>query len=180
MPRRRRTRTPSYRRTIILQRLVAVSALVAVASGMVALDATAENAASSATAETPTLPAAASSEDRLEVDRELAAATRGSATELAEAVEARLALTAQEPRVVPRGSVWDRLARCEASGNWHINTGNGFYGGLQFTLSSWRWVGGTGYPHEHPREVQIRKAERLLARQGWSAWPSCSRTLGLR
>jgi LysM repeat protein len=79
-----------------------------------------------------------------------------------------------------RADAWDRLARCESGGNWAISSGNGFYGGLQFSLSSWREVGGTGYPHEHSRAVQIAMAERLLARRGWTAWPSCSRRLGLR
>ncbi|GAB2691764.1 ubiquitin-like domain-containing protein [Thalassiella azotivora] len=81
---------------------------------------------------------------------------------------------------VPDGSVWDRLAQCESGGNWQINTGNGYYGGLQFSASSWRAVGGTGLPHEHSREVQIQMGERLQARQGWGAWPSCSAKLGLR
>lgn len=80
----------------------------------------------------------------------------------------------------PSGSVWDRLAACESGGDWHINTGNGHYGGLQFTLQSWRGVGGTGYPHEHTREEQIARAEQLLAVQGWGAWPGCARQLGLR
>lgn len=78
------------------------------------------------------------------------------------------------------GSVWDRLAQCESGGNWAINTGNGFYGGLQFTLSSWRGVGGSGYPNEASRVEQIQRAEALLARQGWGAWPACSSKLGLR
>lgn len=77
-------------------------------------------------------------------------------------------------------SVWDDLARCESGGNWSINTGNGFYGGLQFTLQSWRAVGGSGYPHQHSRAEQINRGERLQAIQGWGAWPSCSRQLGLR
>lgn len=79
----------------------------------------------------------------------------------------------------PRG-VWDDLAKCESSGNWSINTGNGYYGGLQFTLSSWRAVGGTGYPHENSRAEQIKRAEMLLEIQGWRAWPTCSSRLGLR
>lgn len=79
-----------------------------------------------------------------------------------------------------RNAVWDRLAQCESGGNWSINTGNGYYGGLQFSLSSWRWVGGSGYPHHHSRDEQIRRAEMLLERQGWGAWPACSRKLGLR
>lgn len=80
-------------------------------------------------------------------------------------------------------TVWDELRRCEApdwAGGWSANTGNGFYGGLQFTLRSWRWVGGSGYPHQHPRETQIAMGERLLDLQGWGAWPACSRKLGLR
>jgi hypothetical protein len=76
--------------------------------------------------------------------------------------------------------VWDRLAKCESGGNWSINTGNGYYGGLQFSLSSWRAVGGSGYPHHHSKLEQIRRGERLQALQGWGAWPSCSRQLGLR
>jgi hypothetical protein len=78
------------------------------------------------------------------------------------------------------GTVWDRLAQCEASGNWSINTGNGFSGGLQFTPSTWRAFGGTGRAHQASREQQIVVAERVLAKQGWGAWPACSRKLGLR
>lgn len=82
--------------------------------------------------------------------------------------------------VVASGSVWDRLAQCEAGGNWHINTGNGYYGGLQFSLGSWQGVGGSGLPSDASREEQIARGEMLLARQGWGAWPSCSAKLGLR
>jgi hypothetical protein len=77
-------------------------------------------------------------------------------------------------------SIWDRLAGCESGGNWVINTGNGFYGGLQFTLSSWRAVGGSGYPNQASRSEQIYRGQLLQARQGWSAWPACSAKLGLR
>ena len=77
------------------------------------------------------------------------------------------------------GSVWDRLAQCESGGNWAINTGNGFYGGLQFTQSSWNGVGGSGSPAAASREEQITRAEILQARQGWGAWPACSAKLGL-
>ena len=76
--------------------------------------------------------------------------------------------------------VWLRLAQCESSGDWSINTGNGFYGGLQFTLDSWRFVGGEGMPHEASRDEQIRRAQRLQRLQGWEAWPVCARKLGLR
>ena len=77
-------------------------------------------------------------------------------------------------------ATWDRLAKCEASGNWYINSGNGYYGGLQFSASTWRSVGGTGLPHQNSREVQIEMGKRLLARAGWGPWPSCSRQLGYR
>lgn len=77
------------------------------------------------------------------------------------------------------GSVWDSLAACESSGNWAINTGNGFYGGLQFTLSSWQAMGGSGYPNQASKAEQIARAEKLLAAQGWGAWPACSAKLGL-
>lgn len=81
---------------------------------------------------------------------------------------------------VSSGSVWDRLAQCESGGNWSINTGNGYYGGLQFSLSSWRGVGGAGYPHQASREEQIYRATLLQARQGWGAWPACTAKLGIR
>jgi len=80
----------------------------------------------------------------------------------------------------PSDAVWDRMAQCESGGNWAINTGNGYYGGLQFALSSWRAVGGTGYPHQATRDEQIHRADRLWLIQGWGAWPACSRKLGFR
>jgi len=76
-------------------------------------------------------------------------------------------------------TVWDQLAQCESGGNWAINTGNGYYGGLQFSLETWQGYGGTGYPHEASRETQIAIAERVQAAQGWGAWPSCAASLGL-
>lgn len=87
---------------------------------------------------------------------------------------------AAAPAATVNGGVWDRLAACESSGNWSINTGNGYYGGLQFSLASWRGVGGSGYPHQASKAEQIARAEQLLARQGWGAWPACSAKLGLR
>lgn len=80
-------------------------------------------------------------------------------------------------------SVWDRLAQCESGGNWQIDTGNGFYGGLQFLPSTWLGFGGGEFaPSAHlaSREQQIIVAERVLATQGWGAWPACSQRLGLR
>lgn len=78
------------------------------------------------------------------------------------------------------GSVWDRLAACEAGGNWAANTGNGYYGGLQFTLGTWRSLGGSGLPSQASREEQISRAQALQARSGWGQWPACTAKLGLR
>jgi len=78
---------------------------------------------------------------------------------------------------------WDRLASCESGGRWHIATGNGYYGGLQFSASTWRGFGGTRYAssaHRASRIQQIRVAERVKAQRGWAAWPVCSRKVGLR
>jgi len=81
------------------------------------------------------------------------------------------------------GSVWDRLAECESGGNWAINTGNGYYGGLQFNKGTWDAYGGeryAAYPHQASREEQIAVAERVRDdRGGYGAWPSCSAQLGL-
>ncbi|WP_370592500.1 transglycosylase family protein [Rothia sp. ZJ1223] len=74
---------------------------------------------------------------------------------------------------------WDALAQCESGGNWGINTGNGYYGGLQFSPSSWAAAGGSGSPAAASKAEQIRVAENLLQMQGWGAWPSCSAQLGL-
>jgi LysM repeat protein len=76
-------------------------------------------------------------------------------------------------------SIWDRIAACEAGGNWATNTGNGYYGGLQFSLSSWRAVGGSGLPSEASRSEQIARGQILQSQQGWGAWPVCSRQAGL-
>ncbi len=73
---------------------------------------------------------------------------------------------------------WDALAQCESGGNWGINTGNGYYGGLQFSQSTWEANGGSGSPAAASRDEQIRVAENVLATQGWGAWPSCSAQIG--
>ena len=75
-------------------------------------------------------------------------------------------------------SVWDRVAQCESGGNWGTNTGNGYYGGLQFSPSTWRAYGGSGSASSASREQQIAVAERVLSAQGWGAWPVCSRKAG--
>lgn len=77
-------------------------------------------------------------------------------------------------------SVWDRLAQCESGGNWAINTGNGYYGGLQFSLGTWQAYGGPGMPHTASRETQIAIATKLRdASGGYGAWPGCAAKLGL-
>ena len=92
-----------------------------------------------------------------------------------------------EASVSSDGSVWDAIAQCESGGNWAINTGNGFGGGLQFmhqrSYSTWLSFGGGEFapnPWEASREQQIIVAEKVLASSGWGAWPGCSSKLGLR
>jgi LysM repeat protein len=85
--------------------------------------------------------------------------------------------------VVANGSIWDRVAACESGGNWQINTGNGFYGGLQFTSSTWLSYGGGAYASRADlatRDQQIAIAQKVLAGQGWNAWPVCSYKAGAR
>jgi uncharacterized protein YabE (DUF348 family) len=109
---------------------------------------------------------------------------------LREAVDAIVRIGTKEPAPEPApaptanyasgGTVWDQLAQCESGGNWAINTGNGYYGGLQFSLSTWRAYGGAGYPHQQSRETQIAIAEKVRAATGgYGSWPHCSQSLGL-
>jgi uncharacterized protein YabE (DUF348 family) len=88
-----------------------------------------------------------------------------------------------EVPAVAQGETWDALSRCEAGGNWAINTGNGFYGGVQFDQNTWERNGGLRYAQRADlatREEQIAIAEVTRARQGWGAWPVCSGRLGVR
>ncbi len=107
--------------------------------------------------------------ERAEVERRAEEARRAEAARQAEA--------AAPP--VASGGPWDALAGCESGGNWSINTGNGYYGGLQFSLGTWQAHGGQGMPHENSRAAQIAVASRVQASQGWGAWPSCASKLGL-
>lgn len=80
-------------------------------------------------------------------------------------------------------SKWEALAECESSGDWSINTGNGFYGGLQFTPQTWAGFGGTEYApqaNQATKEQQIEIAKKVQAVQGWGAWPACTSKLGYR
>jgi resuscitation-promoting factor RpfA len=86
------------------------------------------------------------------------------------------------PANAASGRTWNRLAQCESSGRWHLNTHNGYYGGLQISRSTWRAYGGgrfARYPHRASRTQQIRIAERIKRGQGWGAWPACSARIGL-
>ena len=79
--------------------------------------------------------------------------------------------------------LWDRVAQCESSGNWNANTGNGYYGGLQFSNRTWHSFGGGAYAgtaNQATRSQQIAVAKKVLRVQGWKAWPTCSRRAGLR
>lgn len=94
-----------------------------------------------------------------------------------------LCLVGEGPCPKPVYTVWDRVHECEAPGNWHANTGNGFYGGLQFDRGSWIAAGGGKYAARADlatREQQIEIANRWLAMTSWRSWPACSRRLGLR
>ncbi|MFN2494868.1 MAG: transglycosylase family protein [Pseudonocardiaceae bacterium] len=87
------------------------------------------------------------------------------------------------PAQAASDAVWDRVAQCESGGNWATNTGNGHYGGLQFTDSTWDSYGGETYAataNHATRKQQIAVGEKVLAGQGWGAWPTCSRKAGVR
>lgn len=93
---------------------------------------------------------------------------------------AGLALAAPAASAAP-DSQWDQVAACESGGNWSINTGNGYHGGLQFSPSTWASYGGTQFAptaNQASRAQQIAIAEKVLAGQGKGAWPSCGRGLG--
>lgn len=126
-------------------------------------------------------------EERVRIDRWMAAVSHHASPPVSQPSEP---VQASEPQPAPQparsapaassGSVWDALAQCESGGDWSINTGNGYYGGLQFSQTSWNAAGGSGSPANASRSEQIRVAENLRAMQGWGAWPACSAKLGLR
>jgi resuscitation-promoting factor RpfA len=108
--------------------------------------------------------------------RRVAAAT----TSLAAAVATPM--VAAGPAEAASDSTWNQLAQCESSGDWHINTGNGYYGGVQFSDETWDAFGGERFASRADlasRAQQIRIAEKVLDAQGWGAWPACSAELGL-
>ncbi|AIG63836.1 Resuscitation-promoting factor Rpf1 [Corynebacterium atypicum] len=113
--------------------------------------------------------------------------SKNNPTVIAKLAAGTLAIGAASAVMAPQASAapdsdWDRLAQREAGGNWSINTGNGYHGGLQFSPSTWSAHGGqqyAPYAYQASREQQIAVAERVLASQGWGAWPACSARLGL-
>ncbi|MEV6741519.1 transglycosylase family protein [Streptomyces sp. NPDC051104] len=108
--------------------------------------------------------------------------TRNSAVLAGAALLAPLGLLAATGNAAAAdGGVWDRIAQCESGGNWHINTGNGYYGGLQFSAGTWRAYGGTAYAptaDQASRQAQIAVATKVQQAQGWGAWPVCSQRAG--
>lgn len=103
---------------------------------------------------------------------------RRSAAALAVGGAAAATLATAPAQAAPL-QAWEALAQCESGGNWSINTGNGYYGGLQFSPSSWVAAGGSGSPAAASKAEQIRVAENLLQMQGWGAWPACAAKLNL-
>ncbi|BBX61598.1 resuscitation-promoting factor RpfC [Mycobacterium saskatchewanense] len=93
-------------------------------------------------------------------------------------VAASLTSSAIEATAAPTPN-WDAIAQCESGGNWHANTGNGEYGGLQFKPGTWSQYGGVGNPATASREQQIAVANRVFADQGIEAWPKCGANSGL-
>ncbi|MHB8264130.1 MAG: transglycosylase family protein [Acidimicrobiales bacterium] len=79
----------------------------------------------------------------------------------------------------PAGGVWAALRQCESGGNYSANTGNGYYGAYQFTLSTWYSLGQAGLPSQAPPATQDSAAELLQSRAGWGQWPACSQQLGI-
>jgi len=81
--------------------------------------------------------------------------------------------------VAPAYGIWDAIAKCESGGNWAANTGNGYLGGLQFDMDSWRKAGGVGRPDQASRATQIAVAQHWQTLVGWKAWPVCARRVGV-
>ncbi len=99
------------------------------------------------------------------------------------AVTAPLVFAASAQAGPVRQDPWDRVAQCESGGNWSANTGNGYYGGLQFSRGTWHSFGGgafAGSANQATRSEQIAIAGKVLRAQGWRAWPTCSVRAGLR
>lgn len=109
------------------------------------------------------------------------AASLGAAVLVAPSASATPSVSSA-PAAATAGNVWDRVAKCESGGNWKINTGNGYYGGLQFSYRTWLGFGGGKYAKTANRATkaqQIEIAKKVLKVQGPGAWPTCSKRAGL-
>jgi resuscitation-promoting factor RpfA len=109
-------------------------------------------------------------------------ATRGAVAAAATTLALAAPLVVTGPADAATDRTWNRLANCESDKRWHINTGNGYYGGLQFSLSTWRAYGGRKFarvPHRARRVEQLIVSQRVMRGQGWGAWPACSDRLDL-
>jgi len=104
----------------------------------------------------------------------------GGLTTTLVAVDASLVAAPAFADAEPSVANFERLAQCESGGRWNINTGNGYFGGLQFSAATWRSIGYGGSPHQASKATQIQAGQQLQARSGWGQWPACSRKLGLR
>lgn len=105
---------------------------------------------------------------------------RGAAVSVGAAAAVAAAVANTNAASASPGHDWSGVAQCESGGNWHINTGNGFYGGLQFTQSTWDAYGGGSYASRADlasQSAQISVAERVLSGQGVGAWPVCGQYL---
>ena len=128
-------------------------------------------------------PSIVTEHDRIVEARREAEAARAHAAWHAEQERQAEQQAAASAPAQPSGSVWDRLAQCESNGDWDYNGASGFDGGLQFHPDTWTAYKPADYPayaYEATRAQQILVAERVLAAQGWGAWPACSAELGLR
>lgn len=87
--------------------------------------------------------------------------------------------TPVQPQSSDNGDVWERIAMCESRGNWGIDTGNGYFGGLQFSQGAWNSVGGEGKPSDASKDEQIKRGKMLQEKRGWGVWGDCAKRLGL-
>ena len=127
-------------------------------------------------------PAAPKAEKR-ESDTKSNRSSERESTESTEEKSSESGNTGASAPAAASGGVWDRLAQCESGGNWSINTGNGYYGGIQFNSRTWKAYGGGKYAPRADlatREQQIDIAKKVQANQGWGAWPACTSKLGIR
>lgn len=83
------------------------------------------------------------------------------------------------PKVSVSDNVWEKIAMCESKNNWSIDTGNGYFGGLQFSQGAWNSVGGEGKPSDASKDEQIKRGQMLQEKRGWGVWGECAKKLGL-